>query len=153
MTRFSARGSLSTSVEQRKDFGGATMKNGPYSLVVAPPKYPGKRYRDRYAYEHTAKWWKKYGSTPPRGFEIHHKNGDHRDNRISNLRLLTMKAHRQLHAELQKKKCRVKIECGQCQRKFVIKGNVYRWRMKQNQSRKIFCSVSCGAIRHRSVGE
>lgn len=73
------------------------MRNGPYELIVAPEKYPGKRYCGRYAYEHVVVFWKNKGFVPSQGYEIHHLNGDHRDNRIENLQLLTSKEHRSIH--------------------------------------------------------
>lgn len=61
------------------------MRNGPYELVVAPPEYPGKRYRGRYCYEHHLVWWLHTGVLPQYGCDIHYKNGDRRDNQWANL--------------------------------------------------------------------
>ena len=74
------------------------MKNGEYTLVVAPYDYPGKRYRERYAYEHHVVWWKRTGETLKHGYHIHHVNEDKRDNRFENLVYLTQAEHHAIHA-------------------------------------------------------
>jgi len=43
------------------------MKNGPYEMVIAPEEYPGRRYRNRYVYEHQLVWWKNTGKLVPKG--------------------------------------------------------------------------------------
>ena len=40
------------------------MINGDYILVVAPPDYPGVKYRGRYCYEHRLVWWKEHNFLP-----------------------------------------------------------------------------------------
>ena len=74
------------------------MRNGPYELVVAPPGYPGMKYRGRYAYEHIVVFWRRTGRMPHPGYVVHHKNGDHRDNRWENLEEMLMRDHTCLHA-------------------------------------------------------
>lgn len=73
------------------------MKNGPYELVVAPPGFPGKRYRGRYAYEHTVVWWQHTGEVPGPDETIHHKNENKRDNRFDNLERKTRSRHTRDH--------------------------------------------------------
>ena len=80
------------------------MKNGPYELIIAPENYPGKRYRNKYAYEHIVRFWEHNGIVPPKGYEIHHKNMNHRDNRIENLELISMHEHRVFHGKLSNSK-------------------------------------------------
>lgn len=121
------------------------MKNGPYNLVIAPDKYPGKKYRGRYAYEHIVVFWQKWGQVPGKGFEVHHINGDHRDNRISNLQLVTNKEHRKLHGDASKAKTQVKDKCGYCLKDIIVDGHNHRFRVKTNKYKKVFCSRSCGA--------
>ncbi len=74
------------------------MKNGPYELVIAPDDYPGMKYRDRYCYEHHLVWWENTGTLVPEGHLLHHRNGDHRDNRFENLHLLHIGNHGKYHA-------------------------------------------------------
>lgn len=47
--------------------------------------------------EHRVIWERAHGPVP-KGYEIHHINGDGRDNRLENLALLTTSEHRSLHA-------------------------------------------------------
>lgn len=76
------------------------MRNGPYELVIAPAEYPGKKYRDRYVYEHHLVWWKATGEVPDYQVgNIHHKNGDKRDNRVENLERISRSRHSVLHAK------------------------------------------------------
>ncbi len=80
------------------------MRNGLYCLVIAPPEYPGRRYRDRYIYRHHLNFWKKTGMSLPPGHEVHHKDGNHKNDDPSNLRLMTVSEHRKLHAKLRAEK-------------------------------------------------
>jgi len=56
-----------------------------------------------YAYEHLIVWVSAGMSVPKRAQSLHHKNGDRRDNRISNLQMLTIVEHKQLHASKQRR--------------------------------------------------
>ena len=75
------------------------MKNGEYELVIAPEGYPGKLYRDRYAYEHRVVWWKTTGTLPKEDEVIHHLNENKRDNRFENLTVLSREAHSKIHGQ------------------------------------------------------
>jgi hypothetical protein len=79
------------------------VKNGPYELVIAPLDYPGKKYRDRYCYEHTLVYWKQTGLIPTEGFVIHHKNGNKRDNRFKNLEMISISKHNSEHGKDRRK--------------------------------------------------
>jgi hypothetical protein len=118
------------------------MKNGPYELVVAPEGYSGKKYRGRYAYEHHVVWWAWRGSIP-KGYEIHHRNGDHRDNRLKNVQLLTSDEHRAVHSDLQRKPL-VQLKCPTCRGPVQVKPNNYRFHRKRGR-KHFFCSRSCSA--------
>ncbi len=74
------------------------MKNGEYNIIVAPDNYPGKKYRNRYCYEHIFIWWKNTGNIPSDGNVIHHINGNKRDNRINNLKEISAKEHNSKHS-------------------------------------------------------
>ena len=74
------------------------MKNGPYELVIAPPEYPGKRYRGRYCYEHHLVWRENTGHVVQPGEHIHHKDENKRNNDFDNLRLKGKSEHRREHA-------------------------------------------------------
>lgn len=124
------------------------MKNGNYTLIIAPEKYPGKKYRGRYAYEHHVIYWKKYKITPQQGFVVHHKNGNHRDNRLSNLELLTVKQHNAHHSFFRRAK-QIEEPCGFCGKKFLTTNRSRRERIKTSLYKKLFCSRSCGAKHHQ----
>lgn len=49
-----------------------------------------------YSGEHVRIWEAAHGPVP-KGYEIHHKNKDKKDNRLENLELLTVKEHWQRH--------------------------------------------------------
>ncbi len=76
------------------------MKNGPYELIVPPPDYPGKRYRERYAYEHRVNWWRETGLNPDDfpGTVIHHGDEAKRNNVPKNLKLMAEFDHKRHHA-------------------------------------------------------
>ena len=118
------------------------MKNGPYELVVAPENYPGKRYRDRYCYEHTLVWWQTTGQVPTSAEVIHHKNGRQRDNRFTNLELKTRVGHSLEHA--QEVDVRETIVCPSCNESFEITPSDLRRRRAANKrSGAVCCSRSC----------
>lgn len=125
------------------------MRNGKYELIVAPEQYPGRLYRGRYAYEHHVVWWKKTGEVPPKDFEIHHINGNHRDNRIENLALLHWKEHARIHCEGRQSK--VTFTCPVCEKEHTLKKSVYKTRLHRNKYRKVFCSSRCGTKHQHMV--
>lgn len=120
------------------------MKNGPYTLVLAPEGYSGKKYRGLYAYEHHVVYWQANGEFPA-GMQIHHIDGDHTNNIISNLRLVTKPEHHKLHGELLRAKHRIVFNCPVCDKTCTLKGNVYRTRMRASKSGRLYCSRSCGS--------
>lgn len=127
------------------------MKNGLYEMIIAPLDYPGKKYRGRYCYEHHFVFWKKNGFLPPKGFEIHHINGKHRDNRIENLKLVTSQEHKEIHNKIRREKTYQIVKCGFCEKSIEIRGSTLRSRMKNNSYAKVFCNRVCGAKHQHSV--
>lgn len=124
------------------------MKNGPYELVITPKGYPGKKYRDRYAYEHTVVWWIHNGKIPSNDQEIHHINGNHRDNRIENLTLLSSVHHKKIHCEQKTKTAMASAVCGHCRRIFNLLKSRLKTRQKNSKSGSVFCSRRC---QHKSL--
>jgi len=119
------------------------MKNGEYELVIAPNDYPGKKYRGRYCYEHTLVWWQNTRKLPRENEILHHKNKDKRDNKFKNLKLFSREDHDKYHGAESIKYYRIKCICPQCVNIFIVKGNSYRNRLKNNVMGKIFCSRKC----------
>lgn len=110
------------------------MKNGPYILVIPPEDYPGKRYRDKYAYEHHVVYWVNTGIIPKENEIIHHINGDKIDNRIDNLELLTNCEHSKHHGSLKKKKL-IEVICYYCGKQFMRESR----NIKKDQTRFFCC--------------
>jgi hypothetical protein len=89
------------------------LKNGPYILIVAPPDWEGKKYRDRYCYEHHYVYWKNTEIYPDYDNNIHHKDGDKHNNDFSNLELIKRSEHASKHNKEYGRKY-VLIECPNC---------------------------------------
>jgi hypothetical protein len=106
------------------------MKNGPYTLVIAPQEYPGKKYRGRYCYEHRLKFWRANGHLPE---TVHHDNEMKRDNEDKNLIGMGKAAHNRLHHF--KPECRGKFICQWC-------GEEFTRRLSKGSPNK-FCSKPC----------
>ena len=94
------------------------MKNGPYELIIAPEDYPGKKYRQRYAYEHHVVYWQHTGHVLQEGENIHHKNENKRDNRFINLELIKHIDHIEKHLS-QRMITYAKLECPICKKIFI----------------------------------
>lgn len=94
------------------------MKNGDYELVVAPPNFPGKKYRGKYCYKHHLIYWQTYGVVPNKNEIIHHKDEDKHNNDPTNLELKTRKKHSQKH-NIQRGKTMVELKCPYCQTIFI----------------------------------
>lgn len=114
------------------------MKNGPYELVVAPPEYPGKKYRGRYVYQHRLVWWQQTGEVLPSYVVVHHKNEKKRDNAFTNLESKGVKAH---VADHHKPAAITQTRCAQCGSTFEI--NVRAFKTRSKASSKLYCGRSC----------
>lgn len=115
------------------------VKNGSYTLVVAPDEYPGKRYRGKYCYEHHLVYWQNTGVVPKNGEVVHHINEDKRDNKFENLELKTEGRHNGDHGHARKRE--VWLKCPTCNK------DVLARRPSKVQQ---FCSRKCiGVLIHR----
>ena len=113
------------------------MKNGPYELVIAPPNYPGKLYRNKYVYEHHLNWWLKTKEIIQEGFIIHHKDGNKRNNHSDNLKLLTKKDHTAQH-NLERTTYETR-QCSLCNVSFKKPPSYFSYRLKMGQTRFYCC--------------
>lgn len=116
------------------------MINGDYIMVIAPPDFPGKKYRGRYCYEHHLVYWQTYGIVPNKNELIHHKDENKHNNDPSNLELKTRKKHAQEYT-LERGKTMVELKCPYCQNNFIReKRQTYLQRSKGNYT---CCSRKC----------
>lgn len=115
------------------------MKNGPYILILAPDEYPGKKYRGKYSYEHHVEWWKNTKILPPKGYHIHHRNGEKTDNRFDNLELIYNSTHLKIHHKIKKMKI---LSCEYCKKAFEKEPRNYNFKFKTGQKR-FYCSRYC----------
>ena len=122
------------------------MRNGNYNLVIAPSEYPGKKYRDRYCYEHHLVWWENTGETVKTGEVIHHKNGDHRDNVFSNLEKMKVEPHVKSHNP----KKILMVKCEWCKNNFPTSPRSYRFKRKHGQ-KNFYCSRHCQVTHQQRV--
>lgn len=108
-----------------------TLKNGDYLFALPPAHYPGKRYRDKYVYEHHLVWWEHTGQVVPSGMTIHHKDENKHNNDFNNLVLVPRDVHGKIHARCAQPKIR---SCDHCLKTFESfkRGSVQR-----------FCSRQC----------
>lgn len=116
------------------------MKNGDYELVLAPSNYPGMRYRGKYCYEHHALWWKTYKKIPPKGYIIHHKDGNKRNNVIENLEMKTSSEHNAHHAS-ERPTPMIESVCPGCG--IIFRRERRQAAMKPGKMRLLVCSLSC----------
>ena len=115
------------------------MKNGPYELIIAPADWEGVLYRSRYCYEHHYEYWKGTGYLLKKGDSIHHKDGNKRNNVLSNLELLSDSTHKSLHAN--KGRLWAEMICPNCENHFERE---YRnTLLKDGLPKTIFCSKRC----------
>src|SRR6056297_1825200 len=61
--------------------------------------YPGERYFSRGRSRMHTKVWVHYFGNIPKGYQIHHKNGNKWDNRIENLEILPALLHQKEHGK------------------------------------------------------
>ncbi len=117
------------------------MINGDYELIIAPDDYPGKKYRERYIYEHHYVWWANTGEIIEEGFVIHHKNGNKRDNNFDNLELKHYQEHNTMHL-LERGRGMVLLKCP-CGNIFIKPR--YDSHLSCSNKKITCCSKSCSA--------
>ena len=116
----------------------------PYKYVKAPVGYTGKLYKfGGRILEHHAVWWENTKTVFPSGYILHHKNEDTKDNRFSNLVLMTVGEHSTLHHKLHTEVDYVCASCG---------GSFKRTtRLAKKDAEVAYCSRACSAKGNRSL--
>ena len=118
------------------------MKSNGRTLIVAPADYPGTKYQGRYAYEHRVIWWQHYKDLPPKGWHIHHINGNPLDNRIENLESISAHEHaKDRHHGGKEIATYTVLECHACKVRFEQLTRTVNFRLSKGQS-QFFCCKS-----------
>ena len=78
------------------EFGGHEKLRGDGYIKVYAPDHPHAT-KDGYVMKHRLVMEKALGIIIPKGFVVHHLNGERTDNRIENLAIMKFEAHAALH--------------------------------------------------------
>ena len=118
------------------------MKNGDYNLAIAPPDFPGKKYRGKYCSEHVLNYWLANGIVPGPDEIIHHKDENKLNNNPNNLELMKRSDHVRMHVKERGSKL-VELKCPGCGKIFVReKKNTFL----QKNGEYTCCSRKCAGI-------
>jgi hypothetical protein len=100
-------------------------------------KINGKSYR-----EHRHLMEKHLGRKLGPDETIHHINGNKKDNRLSNLKVINRSEHSKLYNPPAKM---VKLKCNSCKKSYDMREKLYVWK-KKNGQKYFFCSHKCSCI-------
>ena len=101
-TKFMDR-SEANSGENAYNWNGGVQKTQKGYVMVRKPGHPRADSKG-YVMEHILTWETETGTIVPRGYCVHHINGNKSDNRIENLRMMKCGEHTALHNEGRKMK-------------------------------------------------
>ena len=86
--------------EQHPRFKGRVSDGNGYMMVLKPEWYTGRK-GSLHVFEHTVVMCEALGLTElPKGFVVHHVDGNKSNNDLSNLALMRMEAHTRLHRSM-----------------------------------------------------
>jgi len=126
-----------------------------YMLVYAPRHSLAQK--KGWVLEHRKVWHDANGPIPA-GYIIHHKNGNLRDNRLTNLECISRAEHAMVHGGLDEYNATqgpwnkgtaryITLVCPECHRKF--RRPLKEHRKNQRAGRESTCSRSCASKRQR----
>lgn len=122
------------------------VSKGDYYYAIVP-EHPNKT-KNNYVLLHRITMENHLGRVLNRNEIVHHLNGDKKDNRIENLRVMSSAEHAKLHAD-QKGKIMLELRCPQC--KCVFLRSKRQTHIGKKQGKITFCSHSCRARFWRNV--
>lgn len=108
-----------------------------YIVIKAHPNFPGKT-QSGFVLEHRQVWWENTGEDPT-GYDIHHINGDKKDNRFENLEKLTRSEHMLKHSSTEM----ITLKCDNCGNEFERKLRDYKRSVRWKKTKTHFCSRKC----------
>ena len=118
------------------------MKQGEYEVVYRPPpEYPGTVYGNNCVLEHRLVWWQHTGHVPTPNEIVHHINGDKRDNRFENLKIMRQSEHVRLHGEKRPRAEMMSMICDWCGCRFETLARNVKAKRSAGQKR-FYCSRS-----------
>lgn len=121
--------------------------NGRYITIIAPEEFPGYKYKNKYCYEHHYIYWLNTGLIPIKGeSEIHHIDGDTRNNSFENLILKRKDKHFLTH--MNSTGLIGKFRCPNCG--VIFTKPTHRTHLSPSSKAKVtFCSQKCAGKRNQ----
>lgn len=112
-----------------------------YTKCRTNPMHPGAHVKGDY-YFHRLVIEKSLGRYLTANEHVHHKDGDKRNNELSNLQVVSASEHSSIHHPTL---APIKCICDRCGKPFEEIPRFYRLRKKRNKNGLIFCSISCAS--------
>jgi hypothetical protein len=110
-----------------------------YRQIKAPLDYPGKIYQDGRVLEHHLVWWRRTGKVVPKGFVVHHRDGEGKHNQFRNLQLMRAGKHTTHHNQIGGRY--IEVCCAFCHKMIRRRSCYVRAKWSEGQ-RRFFCSRS-----------
>jgi len=118
------------------------VSKGDYTYAVVP-EHPNAT-RHGYVLTHRIVIENHIGRLLNKSEIVHHKNGNKKDNRISNLEIMAVSEHERMHA-LQRGKTVVDFVCPQCKKRFTRLKRCSLSKYAYRTDKLFFCSKSCSS--------